>query len=146
MSTRGSSRSFLTKSKADCASAVHGNLWLFFVSWKSGNSFSANWGRNRRMHERRPITLCSSLRFLGEGISRMALVFWGSTLMPTRRRIHPRNFPAVTPKAHFAGFMQKGFEYDSLHWCRLGWITWRQEVYYWVLCLYGSKLDLVEKQ
>ena len=45
-----------------------------------------------------------SFSVLGVGISRMALIFSGSTSMPPLPTIYPNNFPKVTPNVHFLGF------------------------------------------
>ena len=61
---------------------------------------------NRRMYESLPRKLLSCVSVVGGFIVVMAYTLLGSTFMPLWWTRNPRNFPAVTPKAHLSGFMR----------------------------------------
>ena len=92
---------------------------LFFMRWLNGWQRSAKFDMNLLIYAKNPCKPRSSLRFLGSGMSWMALTLAWSILMPRCRIIKPKNLPEVTPNAHLSGFIL------SWHFRNLSKICWR---------------------
>ena len=51
-----------------------------------------------------PVRRCNLFLFLGGGVSMTALIWSRLTSIPLWLTMNPKNFPALTPKAHLDGF------------------------------------------
>ena len=71
---------------------------------KKGFKRSVNREINRPKAANQPVSCCTSFLKLGDRDSRMALSWEGLTSIPICVIIKPKNRPALTPNAHFAGF------------------------------------------
>ena len=69
-----------------------------------GSQVELSFVMNRLIYYNRPKNPLISFSLLGGGISKMALIFDGSTPIPLSLTKKPSNFPTVTPKVHFHGF------------------------------------------
>ena len=81
-------------------------LWgsFFRKSLKMGLQVEVSLVMNRLMYYSQPRNPLISFLLLGGGISNIALILGGSTLIPLSLTKKPSNFAAVTPKVHFWGF------------------------------------------
>jgi len=75
---------------------------------------------NLLIYAKRSCKPYSSLRFYGEGISRIAFIFAWSVVMPLCLMIKPRNFLDLTSDAHCSGFnFSWNFCYLSKNWAKI---------------------------
>ena len=78
---------------------------LFFLkNLKMGLQVEVILAMNRLIYCSWPRNPLISFSLLGGGISNMALIFGGSTLIPLSLTKKPNNFPTVTPNVHFCRF------------------------------------------
>jgi len=78
---------------------------LFFIRWLKGWQRLTRFEMNLRIYAKWPWSPRSSLRFLGSGISWIALIFDWLISIPRWWTMKPKNFPEVTPNAHLSGFI-----------------------------------------
>lgn len=72
------------------------------IIWKNGKHLFDAWGMNLLNAVIYPVSFCTSFTDLWSCISRTAL--WWVASIPLWETRNPRNFPAVKPKEHLAGF------------------------------------------
>ena len=81
-------------------SSVHSNFLFPRSKLKKGTNLSVDFEMNLLSAAILPVRLCTSLCFLGEGMSISALILSGLASMPRALTINPKNFPEDTPKEH----------------------------------------------
>src|SRR5690606_16754184 len=86
-------------------SSPHWNGTSFFKSFIIGFVSSASPGTNLQRQETLPMRLRSWSWEVGEGICLTAVAFASSADIPSQWTMTPRNFPILTAKAHFFGFI-----------------------------------------
>ena len=103
--TCGFSRYFLIYLNAFLQASSHLKLVSFFISQLNGWYRHARFDIKCQMHARWPCKLRSSRKFFSSGILWIASILDWSTSIPQCRMIKPRNYPDVTPNAHFKRFI-----------------------------------------
>ena len=76
----------------------------FFNVWKKGRHLSVALETNLFKTATLPFKLCTSLTVFGGANFILAWILSRLTSIPLWDTMNPKNFPAITPNAHFPGF------------------------------------------
>ena len=103
----GSTIIFIIVEKVCSHCSFHLKASAFLNSFIIGFDPSTSIGKNLAKAFSLPINLCTSFKFVGLVMFKIASHLSGFASMPLLVNMNPKNFPSLTPKTHFSRFNHK---------------------------------------